>query len=233
MTIDKNSSSSIGSRQSLHQEVVATVREMVVTGQLEPGQKVPEASLCEILQVSRTPMREALKVLAAEGMLELLPQRGARVAVVSDGEIAELFPILASLEALASELACKSITDEELSHIEKMHNDMVAAYEKRDRQEYSQLNNAIHLAIFAAARNETLIGIYRNLNLKIRNIRHTARKSASEWVTAIEDHDKILIALKSRDGNQAATVMRQHIINTARSVQSSMRELAGEELTAN
>lgn len=218
-------SEKIRSRVTLHQEVVAAIREMIVDGQLEPGQKVPEASLCETLQISRTPLREALKVLAAEGMLELLPQRGARVATVTEEEVEELFPILASLEALAAERACVSISDTQLIEIEALHNDMVLAYEQRNRQEYARLNRAIHFSIFRAAGNATLLGLYKTLELKIRNIRHTARKNPDNWKTAIDDHEKILQSLKKRDAQLAAAVMKQHIMNTARSVQTSLQDL--------
>ncbi|UXS05455.1 GntR family transcriptional regulator [Agrobacterium tumefaciens] len=215
----------IRSRVTLHQEVVAAIREMIVDGQLEPGQKVPEASLCETLQVSRTPLREALKVLAAEGMLELLPQRGARVATVTEQEVEELFPILASMEALAAELACVSMTDGQFAEIEALHHEMISAYQKRDRQEYARLNRAIHFSIFRAAGNASLLALYQTLELKIRNIRHTARKNSRNWQTAIDDHEKILESLQKRDVRLASAVMRQHIMNTARSVQASLKEL--------
>lgn len=216
----------IRSRITLHQEVVAAIREMIIHGKLEPGQKIPEASLCETLQVSRTPLREALKVLAAEGMLELFPQRGARVALVTEQEVEELFPILASLEALATELACVAMTDGELLEIEALHTEMVSAYERLNRQEYARLNREIHFSILRAARNHSLLALYETLELKIRNIRHTARKTPSNWQTAIEDHEKLLRSMQNRDAQLASAVMRQHIMNTARSVQASLKELS-------
>lgn len=221
-----NTHSGLIRRKTLHEEVVGIVREMIVSGEFEPGQKLPEKMLCEVLNVSRTPLREALKALAGEGMLELLPQRGARVAVITQAEILEVFPVLASLEALAGEIACSRISDDQIAAIDQLHGGMVAAYRAGDRQEYARLNRAIHLAIFDAANNQTLLGLYLNLGTKIRNIRHTARKSAPNWQQAIEDHDEIMVALKARDGARMAIVMKQHIMNTARSVQLSISDMA-------
>src|ERR1700685_2379658 len=98
-------------RRGLHYELAARLLDMIVDGELKPAQKVPEAELCERFGVSRTPMREALKVLAAEGLINLLPNRGAAVAKITQQEIEELFPIMGALEALAGELACAKMDD--------------------------------------------------------------------------------------------------------------------------
>lgn len=212
-------------RKTLHSEIVDHLREMIVGGELGPGQKLPEKELCARFDISRTPLREALKALAAEGMIELLPQRGARVATISDDELQELFPIIASIEALAGETACEKITDAQLQAIEQMHEEMIVAYWESRHLDYSRLNRAIHFAIFEAAANASLLTLYRSLELRIRNIRHTVRQLPIDWKEAVADHEKILKALIERDGKRLAKVMRQHVMNTAKTVRHSIDEL--------
>ncbi|MCU1718212.1 GntR family transcriptional regulator [Pseudomonas sp. 5P_3.1_Bac2] len=212
-------------RKSLHSETVDHLRELIVSGVLAPGQKIPEKALCERFDISRTPLREALKALAAEGMIELLPQRGARVVTISDEELQELFPIIASIEALAGELACAKISDAQLAQIQQLHEDMLVAYQGKRSLEYSRLNRAIHFAIFEAADNNSLLTLYRNLELRIRNIRHTVRQAPGDWKEAVNDHEKILQALLERDANKLGKIMRKHVMNTARTVRHSIDEL--------
>lgn len=216
-------------RKTLHSETVDHLRDMIVSGELGPGQKIPEKELCARFDISRTPLREALKALAAEGMIELLPQRGARVVTISDEELQELFPIIASIESLACELACDLITDAQLADITTMHEEMLVAYRESRRLDYSRLNRAIHFAIFEAAGNASLLTLYKNLELRIRNIRHTVRQMPSDWEEAVTDHEKILKALTARDRTRLAKVMRQHVMNTAKTVRHSIDEMVDIE----
>jgi len=212
-------------RKTLHTEIVDHLRDMIVSGELGPGQKLPEKDLCARFDISRTPLREALKALAAEGMIVLLPQRGARVVTITDEELQELFPIIASIEALAGELACDLITEAQLAAITAMHEEMIIAYRELRRLDYSRLNRAIHFAIFEAAGNASLLTLYRNLELRIRNIRHTVQQLPADWKEAVGDHEKILKALTARDRTQLGKVMRRHVMNTAKTVRHSIDEL--------
>ncbi|KIZ41969.1 GntR family transcriptional regulator, partial [Rhodopseudomonas palustris] len=203
-------------------ETADLLRDMIVTGELAPGQKIPERQLCLRFGISRTPLREALKVLAAEGMVELLPQRGARVAVITPAELTELFPIIASIEALAGELACVHISDPQIAAIEDTHRAMVAAFERDEPIEYARLNHAIHMALFEAAQNRALLSLYKMLELRIRNIRHTVRQLPEDWRIAVDDHERMVRALRRRDAATLAKVMRQHVLNTAQAVRHAL-----------
>ncbi|WP_205049050.1 GntR family transcriptional regulator [Paracoccus sp. SY] len=209
-------------RATLHSQIAEELRTMIVDGKLAPGQKIPEKELCEAFDISRTPLREALKVLATEGLVELLPQRGARVSVITEAERQELFPIIAALEALAAELACRNMTDAELAELKGLHRQMVAAYDRRDNLEYARLNRKIHLSIFEAARNGALQMLYSNMELRIRNIRHTVRQSDEDWARAVQDHEKILSALEARDEGLCAKVLRDHVMRTADAVRDAL-----------
>src|SRR5712671_1445604 len=150
-------------KASLHNEAVARIRDMIMEGQLEPGTKVSEKDLCELFGISRTPLREALKVLASEGVIVLLPHRGARVAQLTGKDMADLFQVMGSLEGLAGELACARITEEAVNEIRALHHEMLAHYTRGDRIAYFAANQAIHEAIIVAADNSVLTLMYESL----------------------------------------------------------------------
>src|SRR6202040_84145 len=129
---------------SLHDEILTQLRDHIVEGNLDDGARVPERQLCEMLGISRTPLREALKVLASEGLVDLLPNRGARVRQFSEKDIRELFDVMGGLESLAGRLACENITDEEFSEVERLHHEMYGFYLRRDMHRYFQCNQLIH-----------------------------------------------------------------------------------------
>src|SRR5262245_43278775 len=114
--------------QSLHDEILSKLRDHIVEGNIPDGGRVPERQLCEMFGISRTPLREALKVLAAEGLVELLPNRGARVRALSEQDLGELFDVMGGLEGLAGRLACENITDGEIAEIERLHYEMYGFY---------------------------------------------------------------------------------------------------------
>jgi DNA-binding GntR family transcriptional regulator len=187
---------------------------MILACELEPRSRVNEPSLCERFGISRTPLREAIKLLAAEGLLELLPNRGARVAALSEAEIDELLQVIGPLEATGGELACERITDAELEVIEAAHLDMVEAWKVKDYERYFARNREIHDAIVAAGRNGTLLAVYRNLSGRVQRARYLARKTDSQWARSIEDHGLMLILLRRRDGKALAQLMLDHSKNT-------------------
>ncbi len=139
---------SIGiSRRYLHDEVADRMRELINDGELEPRARVNESELTERFGISRTPLREAIKILATEGLLELLPNRGARVASISQTELEEMIEIVAGLEATACHIACRVISDAEIEAIAAKHDAMIEAWKARDFVPYFRLNREIHEAI--------------------------------------------------------------------------------------
>src|ERR1700756_5292954 len=147
---------------SLHDEILSRLRDYIVEGNIPDGGRVPERQLCEMLGISRTPLREALKVLASEGLVELLPNRGARVRRLSEKDLGELFDVMGGLEGLAGRLACENITDEEIPEIERLHYEMYGFYLHRDLPGYFSANQLIHQKIVEASRNATLMNSYAN-----------------------------------------------------------------------
>lgn len=200
-------------RPTLHEELVERLQQMIVEGTLAAGAKVPERELCEKLNVSRTPMREALKVLAADGLLILEPNRGARVRPITLHELEEAFPLMGALEALAGELACQHITAAQLKQLRRSHELMLGCFETQDLQGYFKHNQRIHELIMQAARNETLVQTYRSLASRVRRSRYLANMSAERWQQAVNEHEDILDAIEARDGERLGAILKLHLAN--------------------
>jgi len=198
-------------RNSLHAELLNRVRELILQGELPQGTKIPERELCERYGVSRTPMREALKVLAVDGLVWLEPNRGAWVSKVTLEELEEVFPVMGALEALSGELACKHISDEEIDVIRKTHAEMLKFYHARDLGNYFQTNQAIHEAILAASGNSELATMYNSLAARVRRARYLANMTDERWAQAVEEHEQILKALEKRDGKKLSSILRKHL----------------------
>ena len=213
----------------LHDEILAGIREMIFTGALIGGQRVPEKMICEQLSISRTPLREALKVLASEGLLELLPNRGARVSRLTAAEVDEMFPVMGALEGLAGEIACQRISDDGIDEIRALHYQMAAHHKRREFSEYFCLNQQIHENIMAATGNATLAIMYASLAARIRMARYRANFSQSRWDQAMAEHDEILSALTERDGPRLTRVLSAHLTNTCETVKKVIFNAEAEE----
>lgn len=205
-------------RRSLHDEMVESLRGLITGGELAPGEKIPEKQLCERFGVSRTPLREALKVLASEGIVTLRPNRGAVVSALTLEELDEVFPIMGAIEALSGEIACQRITDEEVAEIRSLHERMLDHWRNGDLQSYFRLNQRIHGAILHATRNETLKGIYRNLSGRLLTARYVANMSPERWVQAVAEHEAILKFLAARDAEGLSETLKSHLANKLQAV---------------
>jgi len=192
--------------------VAERIRDLIRAGELEPNSRVNELELAERFGISRTPLREAIKILATEGLLELLPNRGARVAAVNEAEIDEMLEVIAGLEANAARLLAKRITDSEIADIAELHEAMLEAFERRDEARYFTLNRQIHEAMMRAAKNATLAQLYAGLSSRIQRFRYAAHKTPEQWQRAIDEHEEMLRLMIERDGEKLAALMERHIL---------------------
>lgn len=211
-------------RPSLHEELTDRLRTMIVEGVLAAGEKVPEKALCEKLGVSRTPMREALKVLAAESLLTLEPNRGARVRAMTLEDLEEVFPLMGAFEALAGELACQNITKAQLAEIKKSHKQMVRHFHDADRPKYFRQNQRIHEIIMEAAANPTLSSMYQSLAARVRRARYLANMSSKRWQQAVDEHEEIIDALEEQDGQLLGSILKRHLMNKFETVRQWLSE---------
>jgi DNA-binding GntR family transcriptional regulator len=210
-------------RQSLHRLVVERVRDLVVDGTLPAGQRINEVRLCGQLGVSRTPLREALKVLASEGLVELSRNRGATVAVLSKAEIRDMIMLMSRLEAFAAEAAVRRLDEAGQARLRAMHDAILDAYARGDRQGYFKLNQDFHLAIVELAGNIALAPIHAALHARMKRVRYLGNDVPAHWAESVTEHQAIILAFERRDADAAAAAMRAHLENAWRRAETVMR----------
>ena len=211
-------------RRPLHDEATERIRDMIVEGLLAEGEWINENELCQQLQISRTPLREALKVLAAEGLVELVPRRGAHVAQLSVREIVDLFEALGGVEGLAAEMAANRMSADDLEELRQLQFRIEQMHGAKNRLAYFHDNQELHEAIVRSSGNSAIVDIHARLIARVRRARYRAILSESRWSEAVQEHALILAALENRDARRAGDLMRQHVARTGEVVRDSMGE---------
>jgi DNA-binding GntR family transcriptional regulator len=211
-------------RQPLHNEVAERLRGMILSGELAPGERLNERLLSERFGISRTPLREAIKVLSSEGLVRLHVNRGAAVSEITPQAAEDAFQVIGALEALAGELACARATEADIDEIRAMHYQMRVHHTRGELAEYFALNQRIHQKIVACAGNAELSSMYKNLSGRIRRARYVANYSKERWDRAVEEHEQILAALTRRDGPQLKAILREHLENKFKVVRAILAE---------
>lgn len=197
-------------RRTLHDEVLERLRDMIIEGRLEPGQRLNEGQLGLQLGVSRTPLREAIKTLASEGLVEIQPAKGALVRKFSARDLFQILEVLKSLEQLGGRLACQA-SDSTVDAIHDLHKRMMALYATRERLEYFKLNQAIHTAIVAASDNAVLIEMHGTLQSRIKRLRFIGNEGPAKWAGAVAEHEEMMAALLKRDADALAETIGRHM----------------------
>lgn len=203
----------VADKTTLHLKVADILRNKITYGELAPGLRLTERVLCEELKVSRTPLREALKTLASEGLVELLQNCGAMVTPMTLVDTAQTFQVLSVLEGLAGELACARADMAALAALRALHERMRGCHKRGDREHYFELNQAIHAQLYLLAGNSVLAATHDKLNLRLRRARYFANVSQSRWDRAMQEHDQIIDALEARNGKRLRALLEEHIRN--------------------
>lgn len=204
---------------------VERIRDMITTGDLAPGRRLTEREIGDRLNLSRTPVREALKILHAEGLVILEPNRGAVVPLLSGQEVEEVMEVLSALEKIAAPLVCSRLTEAELARIEALHDEMVTHFRAGRLMPYFSVNQAIHRAIVAASGNRTVARIYSRESGRIQRYRFAGNRDGARWERAVHEHGLILDALRQRDGELLAALLRAHLKAGWRAARGSLPEL--------
>ncbi len=199
-------------RQRLHDTVVEHLQNLIIDGTLAPGTKLNEREACEKLGISRTPLREAMKVLASEGLIEIIPNRGAFVSKMNATEIRETFEMMSGLEALSGELAAERISPAEIAEIKVLHAAMLECRAQQDLSGYYSRNQTIHNKINEAARNSVLRQTYLSVNRRLLALRFKSNFQEAKWDRAIEEHEEMILALEAHDGQRLSTILRAHLL---------------------
>ena len=208
--------------RSLHDQVASRIRDLIIEGTLEPGSRIDEAHVIEELGVSRTPFREALRTLAAEGLVIVRPSKGSIVRKLTRDEVFSMLEVLANLEKLGGELACQRASDKEINALIDLHKRMMDCYRARDRMPYYKMNQEFHSRLAELSKNETLLEMQANIQARLKRIRYIGNQEPDSWAGAVADHEEMVSALKDRDGRALGEAMANHLKKTWDRVKDSI-----------
>jgi DNA-binding GntR family transcriptional regulator len=201
-------------RTALHGEVLRKLSSLILRGELAPRSRVQEKALCERLQISRTPLREALKVLASSGLVELKPNRGAWIAPLRAVEVAETFDVLAILERRAAELAATRLATSAIRAIGRLHETMLGCGALAESEKRLRIDLQIHRTIVEAAGNATLATVHSALAIKVERARYLAAITPERVRQSMDEHAVILEAVRARDPARLAEALHAHCMHT-------------------
>ncbi len=198
-------------KRPLYLDVTDQVREMIYQRVLSPGDWIDEPDLCSQLEISRTPLREALKVLHGENLVELVPRKGCRVRALDDDELLELFPVMASLEGLCANLATRKVRTEDIERLEEIHARLETHAAADDVDSYYEANREFHLAVQNLAGNRWLQRITGELRNVLILARHRQLTVPGRLQASLQEHRTILHAFRQGDADSAGQAMHDHL----------------------
>lgn len=207
---------------SLHDDVAERLRQRIFGGDLAPGSFIDEPGLCEDMGISRTPLREALKVLTAEGLLRHEPRRGCFVNQITERDLDEIFPVIALLEGRCAFEAARNAGDADLAALDVLHQRLNRHAQARRISEYYETNHAIHEAIITLADNRWLAQVIGDLRKILRLARLQQLHAPGRLDQSLAEHMAVYAALKARDAEGAEAAMRTHLLRQ----REALRELA-------
>lgn len=207
----------------LRDVVFNTLRQAILTGELKPGERLMEIHLANRLGVSRTPIREAIRKLELEGLVTMIPRRGAEVAQITEKSMKDVLEVRRTLDALSAELACERISAEEEEALKKACLNFEAAVKTKDTKAIAKADVAIHDIIAAATGNQRLIQLINNLAEQMYRYRFEYIKDASQHERIIEEHRIIYESIVKKDKEAAAEMAKTHIDNQEKAVIARIR----------
>lgn len=208
----------------LRDVVFQTLREAIITGEFEPGERLMEIALSRKLGVSRTPVREAIRKLELEGLVVMVPRKGAHVARITKKSLRDVLEIRTSLEELAVSLACQRISPEGIGEIRRCHESFVRSVAEGDTLVIAQKDEEFHDAIFRAADNERLMTLINNLHEQFYRYRMEYLKDIGKRSDLIEEHEGLLRAISEGDEEEARAIMCTHLNNQQDAIMKTIPE---------
>lgn len=198
----------------IREEVFTMLRQAILTGKLQPGDRLVERELAEQLGVSRTPVREALRKLELENLVTHIPRKGVVVSEISRKDVIEIFDIRACLEGLAAALAAQKATRDELQGLRALLNEMEIAAGNRDYEELSEIHDEFHKRLFDIADSPRLVQMINSLSDYISRFTKTGYSIPGRSSAAMQEHHEILEALEAKDSARAETIAGDHVMNS-------------------
>ncbi len=207
----------------LRDVVFNTLRQAILRGELAPGERLMEIQLAERLGVSRTPIREAIRKLELEGLVLMIPRKGAEVAKISEKSLREVLEVRRSLEELATELACQRMSDEQIGGLEAARDAFAEAVDSGDIMEMAECDEKFHDVIFSGSGNARLVQILNNLREQMYRYRLEYIKDADKRQILLLEHENIVRAIRARHVAEAREAMREHIDNQEITVSRNLK----------
>lgn len=209
-------------RMTLHDEVLTRLRDMIIEGVLPSGGRINEGQVGASLGVSRTPLREAIKTLVSEGLVEILPAKGAIVRKFDEQDVFYILEALKSLEQTAARLLCERASDDEIAALTSLHEEMIALFRSRDRLAYFKCNQRIHSHLVRASGNPVLSEMHEQLQSRIKRVRFVGNDRPDRWAGAVSEHEEMCAAWRARDAKRLADVLGIHLDRTMERVRDAI-----------
>ncbi|MBQ2804122.1 MAG: GntR family transcriptional regulator [Lachnospiraceae bacterium] len=207
----------------LRDVVFNTLRQAILTGELKPGERLMEIHLANRLGVSRTPIREAIRKLELEGLVTMIPRRGAEVAQITEKSMSDVLEVRRAMDALCVELACERITDEELAELKKACEGFEQAVRTKDAKKIAQADVELHDIIVQATGNQRLIQLVNNLSEQMYRYRFEYIKDFTQHEKLVEEHRIMYESLVRKDAETASAAAKTHIDNQKKAIIKQIR----------
>ncbi|MFH1116652.1 MAG: GntR family transcriptional regulator [Pseudomonadota bacterium] len=213
--------------RSLSETVAQRIRDMIRRGVLKKGDRIVEKQLCDALGVSRTPLREALRILKSEGLIDLVPNKGAHVAQPSMQDIRELFEVMSILEGACARTASEKMNEADFARLVKLHQKLEKHFEKKDHEKYLEVNHKFHSLIQEIAGNKLFNEILGGLRQKILLYRQRQLFQPDRFQASMEEHRWLLEALRNRDADSVESLMKTHLMKQCEALRTLYEEAGG------
>lgn len=209
---------------SLRGKIYNTLRENILNNKYKPGESLIETKLADELHVSRTPIREAIRQLELEGLVESIPNRGVYVRGISKKDMKDIYSIRLALEVLAAKWSIDNITDDEVNELKDLYELMEFYTGKGDIDRIAKLNTEFHQVIFNASKSNILINLLNDFQLYVRWARHESLSMPGRMEKALEEHKKILEAFEKKDADEVVKTLTAHIENSSKNLFNKMTD---------
>jgi len=211
----------------MSEEIADILRENIISGNINPGEKVNEYQAAKLLNISRPPIREAFRLLAAEGLITLVPRKGAFVSKLSIQEVKEVYEMKSMMESFAVRLAIPTVDEKELSELDSINNSMEEKIKQNNFKAILKLNIEFHRKMIKMSKNKKLIRFYESIVLSIRRYQRVGLSAPTSWEISLQEHKNIVGAIRSENIELAEKLCREHIMRATLRVISRLESQKG------
>jgi len=208
----------------LREVVFNTLRQAIITGHFKPGERLMEISLAKKLGVSRTPVREAIRMLDQEGLVDMIPRKGAQVSRITEKSLRDIVEIRTVLEEYAVGVSCHRISEEDMDTLTGIHGDFIRVVAEGDEQKIAQQDERFHDVLFRSAGNKRLLAILCNLREQFFRFRLEYIKDIDQRSILIREHTDLIEAIRNRDEDRARQIMHEHLMNLQNAVLDKIKQ---------